>query len=289
MRQFIISTDTTADLPDNYVRNNNIDVHTLYYSIGNTIYGPDNSLPVKEFYDRMRNGEMPTTMACNPEEVANIFKKRASEGYDILHIAFSSALSSSYNNFCIAASEAMEEYPECKIIVIDSLSASMGEGLVVYRAMQLKNMGKTIDETADYISNHLQNFVQFFTVDDLNHLYRGGRVSKTTAVIGTLAGIKPILHVSEEGRLIPVGKVRGRKKSLNALVDKIDTYMGSYKNETDVVFLGHGDCPEDAQYVADKVKEKCGLDVWINTICPTIGTHSGPGTVALFFMGEKRL
>lgn len=289
MRQFIISTDTTADLPDNYVRNNNIDVHTLYYSIGNTIYGPDNSLPVKEFYDRMRNGEMPTTMACNPEEAASIFKKRASEGYDILHIAFSSALSSSYNNFCIAASEAMEEYPECKIIVIDSLSASMGEGLVVYRAMQLKNMGKTIDETADYISNHLQNFVQFFTVDDLNHLYRGGRVSKTTAVIGTLAGIKPILHVSEEGRLIPVGKVRGRKKSLNALVDKIDTYMGSYKNETDVVFLGHGDCPEDAQYVADKVKEKCGLDVWINTICPTIGTHSGPGTVALFFMGEKRL
>ena len=289
MRQFIISTDTTADLPDNYVRNNNIDVHTLYYSIGNTIYGPDNSLPVKEFYNRMRNGEMLTTMACNPEEAANIFKKRAGEGYDILHIAFSSALSSSYNNFCIAASEAMEEYPECKIIVIDSLSASMGEGLVVYRAMQLKNMGKTIDETADYISNHLQNFVQFFTVDDLNHLYRGGRVSKTTAVIGTLAGIKPILHVSEEGRLIPVGKVRGRKKSLNALVDKIDTYMGSYKNETDVVFLGHGDCPEDAQYVADKVKEKCGLDVWINTICPTIGTHSGPGTVALFFMGEKRL
>lgn len=289
MRQFIISTDTTADLPDNYVRSNNIDVHTLYYSIGNTIYGPDNSLPVKEFYDRMRNGEMPTTMACNPEEAASIFKKRASEGYDILHIAFSSALSSSYNNFCIAASEAMEQYPECKIIVIDSLSASMGEGLVVYRAMQLKNMGKTIDETADYISNHLQNFVQFFTVDDLNHLYRGGRVSKTTAVIGTLAGIKPILHVNEEGRLIPVGKVRGRKKSLNALVDKIDTYMGSYKNETDVVFLGHGDCPEDAQYVADKVKEKCGLDVWINTICPTIGTHSGPGTVALFFMGEKRL
>lgn len=289
MRQFIISTDTTADLPDNYVRNNNIDVHTLYYSIGNTIYGPDNSLPVKEFYDRMRNGEMPTTMACNPEEAASIFKKRASEGYDILHIAFSSALSSSYNNFCIAASEAMEEYPECKIIVIDSLSASMGEGLVVYRAMQLKNIGKTIDETADYISNHLQNFVQFFTVDDLNHLYRGGRVSKTTAVIGTLAGIKPILHVNEEGRLIPVGKVRGRKKSLNALVDKIDTYMGSYKNETDVVFLGHGDCPEDAQYVADKVKEKCGLDVWINTICPTIGAHSGPGTVALFFMGEKRL
>lgn len=289
MRPFIISTDTTADLPEHFIKENGIDVHTLYYSIGDTIYGPDNSLPVKEFYDRMRNGEMPTTMACNPEEATKIFKKRASEGYDILHISFSSALSSSYNNFYVAANEAMEEYPDCRIIVIDSLSASMGEGLVVYRAIQLRKEGKSIDEVAKYINEHLQNFVQFFTVDDLNHLYRGGRVSKTTAVIGTLACIKPILHVSEEGKLIPVGKVRGRKKSLNALVDKIDTYMGSFKNETDVVFLGHGDCLEDAQYVADKVKEKCGLDVWINTICPTIGTHSGPGTVALFFMGEKRL
>ncbi len=289
MRKFIISTDTTADLPKNFIEENDIDVHTLYYSLNGTIYGPENSLSEKEFYNRMRQGEMPTTMACNPAEAANIFKKRAAAGYDILHIAFSSALSSSYNNFCIAAQEAMEEYPDCKIIVIDSLSASMGEGLVVYRAYQLKNEGKSMDEIAAYIQAHLQNFVQFFTVDDLNHLYRGGRVSKTTAVIGTLAGIKPILHVSEEGKLIAVGKVRGRKKSLNALVDKIDLYMKDFHSETDVVFLGHGDCFEDAQYVADKVHEKCGLKVWINTICPTIGAHSGPGTVALFFMGEKRL
>ena len=182
MRKYLISTDTTADLPEDFVRENSIDVHTLFYAFGEQIYGPDNSMPVKEFYDRMRNGEMPTTMACNPEDVSKIFKKRVEEGYDILHIAFSSALSSSYNNCCMAASEVMEEHPEAKIIVIDSLAASMGEGLIVYRAVQLKNEGKSIDEVAAYINEHRCNFVHYFTVDDLNHLYRGGRVSKTTAL-----------------------------------------------------------------------------------------------------------
>lgn len=288
MRDFIISTDTTADLPADFVKENNIDVHTLFYSLDNTIYGPDNAMPEKDFYDRMRGGEMPTTMASNPEDAAIIFKKRVAAGYDILHIAFSSALSSSYNNFCIAANEVMEEFPEAKIIVIDSQAASMGEGLIVYRALQLKKEGRSLSETAEYIQSHLNNFVHFFTVDDLNHLYRGGRISKATAVVGTLAGIKPVLHVSDDGRLIPIGKVRGRKKSLLALVDKIDEYMGRYQDETDVIFIGHGDCLEDAQFVAGKVREHCDKEIWINYICPTIGAHSGPGTVALFFMGEKK-
>lgn len=288
MRKYLISTDTTADLPEDFVRENSIDVHTLFYAFGEQIYGPDNSMPVKEFYDRMRNGEMPTTMACNPEDVSKIFKKRVEEGYDILHIAFSSALSSSYNNCYIAASEVMEEHPEAKIIVIDSLAASMGEGLIVYRAVQLKNEGKSIDEVAAYINEHRCNFVHYFTVDDLNHLYRGGRVSKTTAIIGTLAGIKPILHVNDLGQLIPVGKVRGRKKSLIALTDKIDELMDSYRDETDAIFIGHGDCLEDAQFVADRIKQKYSHKIWINTICPTIGAHSGPGTLALFFMGKSR-
>lgn len=288
MRDFIISTDTTADLPADFVKENNIDIHTLFYSLDNTIYGPDNAMPEKDFYDRMRGGEMPTTMASNPEDAAIIFKKRAAAGYDILHIAFSSALSSSYNNFCIAANEVMEEFPEAKIIVIDSRAASMGEGMIVYRALQLKKEGRSLTETAEYIQSHLNNFVHFFTVDDLNHLYRGGRVSKATAVVGTLAGIKPVLHVDDEGRLIPVGKVRGRKKSLLTLVDKIDEYMGRYKDETDVIFIGHGDCLEDARFVADKIKERFDKEIWINYICPTIGAHSGPGTVALFFMGEKK-
>ena len=216
MRQYLISTDTTADLTDDFVRENSIDIHTLFYAFGEQLYGPGNEMPVKEFYTRMRNGEMPTTMACNPEDVAKIFKKRVAEGYDILHIAFSSALSSSYNNCCIAAREVMEEYPESKIIVIDSLAASMGEGL-------------------------------------------------------------------------PVGKVRVRKKSLLTLVSKIDELMGSYKDETDAIFIGHGDCLEDAEFVASKIREKYNHKIVINTICPTIGAHSGPGTLALFFMGESRI
>jgi len=288
MKDFVISTDTTSDLPESFIQKNDIDIHPLYYAFGDEIYGSNNGLPEKEFYARMRNGALPTTMATNPEDSELIFQKRVDQGLDILHIAFSSALSSSCNNSTLAANEIMEKNPGSKIIVIDSLSASMGEGLVVYRAIQLKNEGKSIDEVAEYISSHLQNFCHQFTVDDLNHLHRGGRVSKAAAVLGTLASIKPMLHVSSEGKLIPIGKVRGRKKSLIALVDRMEETIGSYRNETDVAFLSHGDCIEDAQFVADLVKERIGINVIINPVCPTIGSHSGPGTVALFYMGEKR-
>ena len=220
-------------------------------------------MPEKEFFDRMRNGDMPTTMACNPEDCKTIFEKRVKEGFDILHIAFSSALSSSYNNACIAANEVMEEHPEARIVVVDSLAASMGEGLIVYKAVEMKKSGKSMDEIIDFVNNH--------------------------KLIGTLANIKPILHVNNEGRLINIGKVRGRKKSLIALVDRMEEHIGSYRDKNDVIFISHGDCLQDAQFVAGLVKERFGIDnIWINYICPTIGTHSGPGTVALFFMGDSR-
>ena len=288
MRKFIMSTDNTADLPADFLKENDIDIHSLFYSIGDTVYNNENSLSDEEFYARMRGGDLPTTMACNPEDSADIFRKRVEAGYDILHIAFSSGLSSSYNNMCIAANDVLEEHPEAHIIVIDSLSASMGEGLMVYRAVQYKNEGHTLEETAEYIQSHVQNFVHFFTVDDLNHLHRGGRISKATAIVGTLAGIKPVLHVNEEGKLISIGKVRGRKKSLITLVNKIEEHMGSYKDETDAIFISHGDCLEDAQFVANMIKERYDKKVWINYVCPTIGSHSGPGTLAVFFMGENR-
>lgn len=288
MRDFIISTDTTADLPAEFVKENNVDIHTLYYSIDDTVYGPENTLPIEEFYKKMRNGAMPTTMACNPEEVYKLFKKRIEEGYDILHIAFSSALSCSYNNYIIAMNELKDEYPDANITIIDSLSASLGEGLVVYRAVQLKKEGKSLEEIADYVKSHLFNFAQYFTVDDLFHLYRGGRVSKSSAFIGSLAGIKPILYINDEGKLIPTGKVRGRKKALLTLVDKVAQDSGAFKNEAGIVFIGHSDCIEDAQFTADKIKEKTGLDSVINYLSPIIGTHTGPGTIAVFFMAEKR-
>ncbi len=288
MRPFVISTDTTADLPAEYIKEHNIDIHALYYAFDDEVHDANNPLSEKDFYNRMRDGSMPTTMASNPEDSANLFRKHAQAGYDVLHIAFSSGLSSSYNNTCIAANEVMEEFPDCKIMVVDSLAASLGEGLMVYRAFQLKDEGKSMDEIVDYLNTHLQNFVHLFTVDDLFHLHRGGRVSKATAIIGTIAGIKPVLHVDEYGKLINIAKVRGRKKALNDLVDRMEELIGSYKDETDKVFISHGDCIEDAEFVAAKVKERFGKEVIINYVCPTIGAHSGPGTIALFFMGEKR-
>lgn len=288
MHKFIISTDTTSDLPADFVKENNIDIHSLYYSIDDVVYGPDNTLSDEEFYKKMRNGAMPTTMACNPEAIYNIFKKRIEEGYDILHIAFSSALSCTYNNCIIAINDLKEEYPDAKIVLIDSLSASLGEGLIVYRAVQLKKEGKSIDEITDYINSHLMNFAQYFTVDDLDHLYRGGRISKSTALIGSLAGIKPVLYINEEGKLVPDGKVRGRKKALSSLVDKIVQTSGSFKDEAGIVFIGHSDCIEDAQFVADKIKDATGLDSLITYLSPIVGTHTGPGTVAVFFMAESR-
>jgi DegV family protein with EDD domain len=254
-----------------------------------TVYGKDTSLEVKEFYDRMRNGEMPTTMAANPEELQTMFEKYLKAGKDVLHLAFSSELSSSYNNAAVVANELNETYTDNKVIVIDTLSASLGQGLVVHKAVELRKAGKTIEETADWVEANKLHFCHQFTVDDLNHLYRGGRVSKLTAVAGTLIHVKPILHVSDEGRLIPIGKVRGRKKSLIALVDNMERTIGSYRDKNDIVFISHGDALEEAQYVASLVKERFGIENFlINPVSPTIGAHSGPGTIALFYLGERR-
>lgn len=288
MNKFIISTDTTSDLPENFIKENDIDIHPLYYTFGENTYGGANTLPEKEFYAKMRGGELPVTNATNPEVSEEYFTKRVQAGYDVLHIAFSSALSSTYNNTCLAAREVMEKYPDRKIIVIDSLSASMGEGLIVYHALKQQKLGHSIDEVAAYLQAHIENFCHYFTVDDLFHLYRGGRVSRTAAILGTLASVKPMLHVDSEGKLIPLNKVRGRKKSLIALVDSMEKLMGSYREENDIVFISHGDCLEDAQFVAKLIKERMGIDAWINYVCPTIGAHSGPGTLALFFLGERR-
>ena len=289
MRRFIISTDTTCDLPQSYCKDNLIDIHSLFYRFGEKeIYGDDNILTEAEFYSRMRNGEMPTTMANNPEDSRKIFESRVREGYDIIHIAFSSALSSACQNTKIAANAVMEAYPECCITVIDSLSASMGEGLLVYKAVQYMNNGHSYQETVSYIEDTRLSISHQFTVDDLFHLHRGGRVSKATAVIGTIINIKPLLHVDDEGRLISIGKVRGRKKSLISLVDKMEATMGDKDNST--IMISHGDCLDDALFVKELVLKRCDKvhNVLINYVCPTIGAHSGPGTVALFFEADTR-
>ena len=181
----------------------------------------------------------------------------------------------------------MEKNPEAKIIVIDSLCASLGEGLLVHKAVELRDAGKSIEEVAKWVEENKLHLCHQFTVDDLNHLHRGGRVSKATAIIGTLVSVKPVLHVDNEGHLTSLVNVRGRKKSLNTLVDNMAKLVGNYEN--DIVFISHGDCLEDAEYVAELIKERFGItDFLINYVSPTIGAHSGPGTIALFFMGETR-
>lgn len=286
---FKIVTDSTADLPASYLEENQIGCMNLSYIVEGKAYGNGEELPWQEFYASMRNGLMPTTSQVNPEEAKEYLTKYISKYNEILYLAFSSGLSGTYNSGRIAAEEIMEEHPEVTIRVVDTLAASLGEGLIVYKAVELKNQGKSMTEVADWVEAHLQNFVHVFTVDDLFHLSRGGRLSKAAAVVGTLAGIKPRLYVDAEGHLTVVDKVRGRKKALGSLVDYMEAKMGSYKEQNDIVFISHGDSVDDAQFVADMIKERFGMESFmINHIGPTIGSHAGPGTIALFFLGESR-
>lgn len=289
MEDFKIITDTTADLPESYILENELGIMVVPYIMDGIPQGEERKMEVKEFYDRMRGGMMPTTSQINPETAKEYLNGFLEESRQLLVLSFSSGLSGTCGNVSLAAREIMEERPDCRIVVADTLCASLGEGLLVHKAVQLKKAGKSLDETAQWVEGHKENLVHVFTVDDLFHLHRGGRVSKATAIVGTLAGIKPLLHVDEQGHLTAVGKVRGRKKSLQSLVDMMEKQVGSWRDKNDCIFISHGDCAEDADYVKQLVEERFGRkDFLINEIGPTIGTHSGPGTVALFFMGDVR-
>lgn len=286
--RYVIITDNTSDLPEEFIRRNALPLVYLGYSIAGKDYDDqENKLSSKEFYSLMRSGEMTKTNQANPEQIGKVFDSYLAQGYDILFIAFSSGLSGTCNSARIAAAEMREKYPERRIEVVDTLAASLGEGLLVYKALKQKSEGKSLEEVRTWLEDNKLHLCHMFTVDDLNFLHRGGRVSKTTAVVGTVLGIKPVLHVDNDGHLVSVTKVRGRKQALAKLVDYMGEKVGNYKN--DVIFISHGDCEEDANYVADLVRERFGIqDFVIGNVGPTIGAHSGPGTVALFFLGEER-
>ena len=289
MSEYVITTDNNSDLLEKYLKDHGVGCMYLSYSMDGKNYTHENFLPEHEFYEAMRNGSMPTTAQVNPENAKALLEPYLKEGKDILHIAFSSGLSGTYNSSRIAAEELMEEYPDRKIIVVDSLSASLGQGLLVWLAQQKKELGQTLEDVADWVEKNKLKMVHLFTVDDLNHLYRGGRVSRTTAIVGSMLNIKPVLHVDNEGKLTAIGKVRGRKKALQELVKLMDEKIGSFGADCDTIFISHGDCEQDAQYVAAKVKEKYNIkNIIINQVGATIGAHSGPGTMALFFVGDVR-
>ncbi len=291
MAEYIISTDTSCDFPLEYVKQHQLPLVTLFYSIDGVTgeNGCPSSDVLKNFYDKMRAGSMTKTQQASIEDTEKVFREILQEGKDILHIAFSSGLSGTANAARLAAENMMEEFPGRKIIVIDSLCASLGQGLLVDYALKLQQQGKNMEETAKWLEDHIQNICHLFTVEDLKYLQRGGRISKTTALVGTMIGIKPVLHVDPEGKLVSISKVRGRKQSIQALVNKMEENIGKYRGEKQPIFISHGDCIEDANYLAELVKERFGYDEFlINDVGPTIGAHSGPGTLALFFMGETR-
>ena len=287
MREFIITVNSTVDLPKEWLEERHVPVLPLKYTIDGETYTDMSGLTAKEFFQKLREGHMSVTSQINPEEAREMLEPFVKEGKDVLHLGFSSGLSGTCNSMRIAAEELAEDYPEAKIIVIDTLCACLGEGLLLYYALKLKEEGKTIDEIAKWAEENKLHVCHNVTVDDLNHLHRGGRVSKTSAVLGTMVQIKPIIIMDDNGCLKVVGKERGRKKSLNKIVDMAAKQAERYENE--IIMITHGDCPEDAEYVAKRVQEKMGIqNIYINNIGTVIGGHTGPGVVAVFCMGDKR-
>lgn len=291
MSNFKIFTETTCDLPKSYYEEHDIATISLACIMDGEVYNKDNEITDEEFYKKLRGGSMPTTSQINPEQAKEAFLEILKDYNEILYIGFSAGLSGSCQSSIIAANEIMEENPEVKIHLVSSLCASMGQGLFLHKAVEMRDQGKSAGEIAQYLEEHKQNLIHLVAVDDLFHLYRGGRVSKSAAVVGSMIGIKPVIHVDSEGKLIVVDKVRGRKKSLLSLVDRMEKQIGSYRepDKDEYIFISHSDCREDAEFLAAEIKKRFGYDKFmINYIGPVIGSHTGPGTVALFFWGDVR-
>ena len=285
-----IVTDSGIDLTQKMIAELELTVGALKFTIEGSTYedrSDKSELPTQKFYGMLREGKTSGTTQINTEEFKDLFEPILQSGEDLLYIGFSGGLSGTYQSACIAADELREQYPERKLYTVDSLCASMGQGLLVYHAAQLKKNGTDIDVLYAWLQDNLLKLCHWFTVDDLNHLKRGGRVSAATALVGTVLGIKPVLHVDDEGHLINVAKARGRKASLDMLVQKMAESAIEPENQT--VFISHGDCYDDAKYVADQIRAKFGTKKFeINFVGPVIGGHAGPGVVALFFLGKQR-
>ena len=286
MASFVIFTDSSADLPDEWVAKYDLQVVNLHLIVSGKEEDAS-ALDVHTFYDRLRNGEVASTAAAGMGEYVEKMEPFLRDGNDLLYIGFSEALSATFRNGELAIQELSERYPERKLFAVSSLCASTGHGLLVLLAAMKRAEGLSIEQVRDYTVETVPHLCHWFTVDDLMFLKRGGRISASTALVGTVLGIKPILHVDDEGRLINVSKVRGRKASVNALFEKVRET--AIRPETQLMAICNGDCPEEAAALAERLKTELSVpEVLISPTGAVIGAHSGPGTLAVFFLGERR-
>ena len=287
MSNYKIITDSGSDLTADMLQSLDVEKVSLSVLFRGETRTDSVDEGIQEFYDGLRAGEIATTSAVNPDGWASVIEPVFQAGRDALVLAFSSGLSTTYQSAVIAANELMEKYPGRKACVVDTLCASLGEGLLVWYACRKRDEGLELDQLRDWVEENKLHLCHWFTVDDLMFLKRGGRVRATTALVGTMLQIKPVLHVDDEGHLINVSKARGRKASIEALARKVAELGAGFDNET--MFISHGDCLEDAEYLASVLKEKHGVKhVHIGYVGAVIGSHSGPGTLALFFLGDHR-
>lgn len=284
---FQIITDSCCDFPTPMYGQLGLTFVPLTVEFRGNTFDDKNDDTLKDMYQGLRAGEVAKTSAVNPSRWSQAMEKALAAGKDVLVLAFSSGLSTTYQSAVIAAEELKDEYPDRKIQVIDTLCASMGQGLLVWYACKKRDEGLSMDEVAQWVLDNRLHLCHWFTVDDLMYLKRGGRISAATALVGTMLQIKPLLHVDDEGHLINMTKTRGRKAAIDAMVKKAQELGAGYDNST--MFISHGDCLSDAEYLSRQLKEKCGVkDVVISYVGAVIGSHSGPGTLALFFLGSHR-
>lgn len=285
MKDIYIVTDSACDIASELLAEWGVGQVRMFYTFEKDALDKDSG--IKAFYDHMREGCVAKTAAVNPNDFCDVFQPILQNGYDILYLAFSSGLSTTYHSACLAAQDLRETFPDRKITVVDSLCASAGEGLFVYLVAQKKQECQSLEELTQFAESLKRQICHWFTVDDLVYLKRGGRVSPTVAFVGGVLGIKPILHVDNDGHLINAGKVRGRKASIQALADQYGKLALAPSEGT--VFISNGDCREDAEFLAKILKDRYGITARLITdIGPVIGAHSGPGTLALFFVGKER-
>jgi len=287
MNEYVLMTDSSADLPRSLIEELDIQVLQLNVTLDGEESRPNDQLDVKGFYGALREKKGATTSTVSIESFLEAMELILSAGKDVLYLGFSSGLSGTYNAGFVAAGELAEKYPERKVYTVDTLCASLGEGLLVYTAAKMKQGGADIETVRAFVEEQKLNLCHWFTVDDLFFLKRGGRVSAATAVMGSLLSIKPVMHVDDDGKLINVLKARGRKDAINQLFLKIRDTAINVSEQT--VFISHGDCLADAEYLADRIRNELSVkEVIIDYVGPVIGAHSGPGTLALFFFGTQR-